>query len=443
MIRDFSEEQKQRLLDMVKEVQPDNVFSLIEDWLDDMFHILKGGYRINDYLRDISTHHKKMIDMENISAKRIIKIFDDVRQVDENYRSDFSSKNNAFNDLRIFISRMSECIHSGGLTLSHQDFLKTYAGTVGASAEIARTIGKPEKVKTAFDFPGAWNIIDNVFLDGVPSVVVPAVARYLRAKNAVPNFVPVPTRPGIIMIKDSEFFHGGRMGSRYRNLNKMLEQNSELAKKYNLDQNLKKAESFSKKMERTEYIDNAAVASISAGGKARAVWENINNIKQIAKNTKIGKVGWGFSIASGVITAASEYAFGDYNTQQERVVGSVVEGGFAVGSAVVAMKVGAIAGTVAGPLGTVAGAAIGFAVGVGVGCAVDALSNWEIINGKSIKDVTKDAINSTINSTVNFAKAVAAPAIGNAISNVGNGLRDIGNNISNGLFGIGNALFAH
>ena len=86
MKRDFSEEQKQKLLQMVEEVKPDGPIESVKDWFSDIgMNITKffGGYNINDYLNKMDDYHRAMIDKDNVSAEKINQIFSDVESTDD------------------------------------------------------------------------------------------------------------------------------------------------------------------------------------------------------------------------------------------------------------------------------------------------------------------------------------------------------------------------
>ena len=107
MKRDFSEQQKQNLLNMVKEVQPDGFFQTIGDWFGDRgMSISKffGGYNINDYLNKMNTYHRAMIDKDNVSAQKIEEIFINVAAIDLRYSGYLSD----FHDLITSLNRLLE-----------------------------------------------------------------------------------------------------------------------------------------------------------------------------------------------------------------------------------------------------------------------------------------------------------------------------------------------
>lgn len=457
MVRDFTEEQKQRLLEMVKEVHPDSVFDLLEDWLDDMFHILTGGYRINDYLRDMSTYHRKMIDMENISARRIQKIFDDVYQVDDNYRSYFSSKNDEFDNLRILVNRFSEGIGSGVLSLNSQDFLKFFSNLSSDTSLYSERIlltnaesVKDSRAKSKSKVSDMFSIIDNgsdFFLSaGYP------IANYLfRSKFKVPTFQTLSEYPNSILISESPFYNMGTSPARVMNLDLILSRNSEMGTAYRIDSAMNKYQSISSKFERTVYTGQSTSIAWSTSGGISRMWSNVKTFTQMVRKTKLTKLSKGVILLSGGLTAWDDFHNSEYNTQQERVVSAVTEGVYDVGAGVVstkvgavvgaataevvAMKIGATVGSAAGPLGIAVGAGVGFIAGIGVNQLIKYASNKKIVNDKSVIDITKDAVNSTIN----FAKDVAAPTIGKAIYN---GMLSIGSNMVTGISGYGKAVSA-
>ena len=125
MVRDFSEEQKQRLLEMVKEVQPDGIFNKVIDFFDDFYNRRIIGVNINQYLNDMDNYHRKMIDYENISARKIEKIFRDVETLDKRFKDSFTENNRYIN---IVIERLNQCsrnISNAGSSVTSQTSVDT------------------------------------------------------------------------------------------------------------------------------------------------------------------------------------------------------------------------------------------------------------------------------------------------------------------------------
>lgn len=125
MVRDFSDEQKRILLEMVKEVQPDNIFAKVIDFFDDVFHRAIIKVNINDYLSDINNYHKKMIDYDNVSAQKIIKIFDDVAQVDAHYKNEIQNSNQGLEKLIVYVRKCSNAISYRSAQLTSQSSVNT------------------------------------------------------------------------------------------------------------------------------------------------------------------------------------------------------------------------------------------------------------------------------------------------------------------------------
>lgn len=90
MKRDFSEQQKQNLLNMVKAVQPDGLIEKINDWFgDNTLHYLNmrfGVLTLCKYLGDINVYHQLMIDKDNVSAQKIETIFTNSIGVENKYK---------------------------------------------------------------------------------------------------------------------------------------------------------------------------------------------------------------------------------------------------------------------------------------------------------------------------------------------------------------------
>ncbi len=93
MKRDFTENAKNELLGLVKEVD-DEDWCGFTDWFGDRWLDLSawcGNLDVKDYVDNITSYHKKVIDKNNTTAEEIEKIFTDVHNVNTNYSSRFTA----------------------------------------------------------------------------------------------------------------------------------------------------------------------------------------------------------------------------------------------------------------------------------------------------------------------------------------------------------------
>lgn len=91
MKRDFTESTKQELLTLVSQVESEK-WCDATDWIGDRWYAFEawlGDLDIKDYVNNVSDYHKKVIDKNNTTTDNIIKIFEDVNIVSNNYRSRF------------------------------------------------------------------------------------------------------------------------------------------------------------------------------------------------------------------------------------------------------------------------------------------------------------------------------------------------------------------
>ena len=91
MIRDFSEERKEKLKKQIDEINSETLCWLT-DGLGDLgtrFSRWIGILDINNYMDNIGAYHKKMLDMNNMTKKEIDQIFEDVYSVDSKYKEQF------------------------------------------------------------------------------------------------------------------------------------------------------------------------------------------------------------------------------------------------------------------------------------------------------------------------------------------------------------------
>ena len=74
MFRDFSDEAKQKLLKYVGEVTADGTWDRVKDWFGDAGLTIQswlGQLSIQNYVNDVDTYHKKVLDKNNTTAKQI------------------------------------------------------------------------------------------------------------------------------------------------------------------------------------------------------------------------------------------------------------------------------------------------------------------------------------------------------------------------------------
>lgn len=107
MYRDFSEKSKQNILNFVSQVENEK-FSDFTGWIGDRWYDFEtwiGTLNIKQYLNNVNTYHKKVIDKNNASKETITDIFNAVKGVDSTYSS-------IFENLRINISSWYDYIVS-------------------------------------------------------------------------------------------------------------------------------------------------------------------------------------------------------------------------------------------------------------------------------------------------------------------------------------------
>lgn len=91
MTRDFSNESKQNLLNLVSEVENEK-WSDFTDWVGDGWYCFEswiGLLNIRNYIGNINEYHKKVIDKNNTTKEQIEEIFADVQRVNGRYTSIF------------------------------------------------------------------------------------------------------------------------------------------------------------------------------------------------------------------------------------------------------------------------------------------------------------------------------------------------------------------
>ena len=93
MYRDFSDESKKELLGLVRKVEDEKLCNFT-DWVGDRWYDFEsriGTLDIRKYIDNVNTYHKKVIDKNNTTEKKIEKIFSAVKSVDRTYGDIFNN----------------------------------------------------------------------------------------------------------------------------------------------------------------------------------------------------------------------------------------------------------------------------------------------------------------------------------------------------------------
>lgn len=91
MYRDFSEKSKLELLGMVSQVENEQI-SEFTDWIGDRWYDFEswiGKLDLRNYINNVNSYHKKVIDKNNATKESINTIFSKVESLDTAYRGIF------------------------------------------------------------------------------------------------------------------------------------------------------------------------------------------------------------------------------------------------------------------------------------------------------------------------------------------------------------------
>ncbi len=115
MLRDFSETSKHKLLGLVSEVENEKYCDLT-DWLQDRWYDFEswiGVLNIKNYINDINTYHKKVIDKNNATKDSIEKIFNNISSVNSTYSIIFENINLLLSKWIKYIDNMNDIVAPG------------------------------------------------------------------------------------------------------------------------------------------------------------------------------------------------------------------------------------------------------------------------------------------------------------------------------------------
>lgn len=113
MYRDYTEATFDELKRQIKEIN-DSDFSIITDALGDLWYTFQswiGVLKIDNYLDDVSSYHKKVLDQHNTSIADLDRIFNAVHTVDQNYSVKVGDINSTMDTYHRFLAQMTELIN--------------------------------------------------------------------------------------------------------------------------------------------------------------------------------------------------------------------------------------------------------------------------------------------------------------------------------------------
>lgn len=112
MKRDFSANARQELLSLVAQVENEK-WCDFTDWVGDRWYDFEawiGKLDVKDYIDDINSYHKKVIDKNNTTASQINKIFEDVNEVSNCYRGRFGALLSDLQGLKNLLDSFSDTV---------------------------------------------------------------------------------------------------------------------------------------------------------------------------------------------------------------------------------------------------------------------------------------------------------------------------------------------
>lgn len=162
MIRDFSYEAKEVLLQYVEEVAASGWWENVKDTIGDFGSEVWswfGQLEISKYINDVDAYHKKVIDKNDTTKKDIETIFSNVQQVDTKYFGNISHLVYVGNLLVKYITDMAESIDPNGGNFNIEKLKALLDADKEAldqaQMEIVKNLVEEEKVEEAAEYVDA------------------------------------------------------------------------------------------------------------------------------------------------------------------------------------------------------------------------------------------------------------------------------------------------
>lgn len=181
MKRDFSANARQELLPLVAQVE-DEKWCDFTDWTGDRWYDFEawiGKLDIKDYINDINSYHKKVIDKNNTTAAQINKIFEDVNEVSNCYRGRFGALLSDLQGLKNLLGEFSDTVDPAN-GLFHPEYIGSgLKGAVNSYLDSSRVLleisedGLTQETVQNMDQEKLQNILNQYgesVIDNVPNI---------------------------------------------------------------------------------------------------------------------------------------------------------------------------------------------------------------------------------------------------------------------------------
>lgn len=150
--RDFSNASKQKLLNIVADVEKEKISSFT-DWIGDSYYNFQswiGKLNIRNYMNDVDSYHRKVIDKNNASKKTIESIFKNVTSVDLIYQGKLSTIKTNLKKWDKYIVQMENTINpgNGNFTATYIENTFKKVKTVQLLSDVITPTTSPGKITT-------------------------------------------------------------------------------------------------------------------------------------------------------------------------------------------------------------------------------------------------------------------------------------------------------
>ena len=488
MLKDFSDQSEHELLSLVKEVEHDKICDFT-DWLGDRwydFEELIGELNIKNYIDNVNSYHKKVIDKNNATVSSIEGIFRDVKAVDSAYGDIFANIRDSLEKDENYISKMAEIISPamGSFTVGNVKAILSQAYDDLEQSEVKAYLGKYEKIvngKPVVDcnllvnnflrlgyMPEAERTAYSQIIQNSPVELTDALIKMAKngndkiVKNAYKLLICIKYRTVLKIEQNGDYFiiKGGMdgflknsdlrglediKGTRYKIDSAAF---NETVLKYLVPEGTSfsdGAEKFLQNLKNKDLWTDTFRDFDSFKGSMKKIYGFEKNTQISNKISNFGKVlGYaaiaidtGEGIKEDIDNKATvSHTIGDATANVAKGLGTMA---IATGCA----QVGAAIGT-AIPIpvvGTVVGAAVGFGLGWAGSKLYDYLVDDAKINGKTVKQWAACGVENGCNAVGNAATG-AAKAIQNTGNEVKKQLDSAANAVGNLFGGAGKAVMA-
>ncbi len=146
MVRDFSEEAKRELEDMIRQLDDEKLCDFT-DWIGDRWYDFEewlGRLDVQKYISNIRAYHRKVLDKNNATILNLEKIFQDVYQVEDAYSQKLKGSIGSLRLFNALLKELSQTILPGNLPFTGEEINHLFSRKFQSYSNLLMAVGQWE-----------------------------------------------------------------------------------------------------------------------------------------------------------------------------------------------------------------------------------------------------------------------------------------------------------